>query len=327
MPTIKDVASLAGVGIATVSRVLNNSGYVKSETRKRILQVIDDIGYVPNEIARNLSSKKSHIVAFVLPHTRHIFFSELLFHVEEALFKHGYKMMVCNSSENIEKELSYLEMLGNNKVDAVILLTNNDIAEFLKPNMKIISFDRRFDGYPFVASDNFKGGQLAAQRLINQGCKKLLYIGDDSAQGSVSKVITEVSKRRQGFRDVLKKHPEIKLKEIVYPLRDYILKKEELMDLIGNDYNFDGVFAISDSIANTMIKVLTQKGKKVPNDVKVIGFDGVAHSLNNGIEITTIKQNIKRLGEALVELIQRYDEIRKDEHIMVDVELLIGDSA
>ena len=134
MSNIKDVAKQAGVGIATVSRVINNSGYVKKETREKIERVIELLEYKPNEIARSMTKQRNGIVAFLLPNTTHLFFGELVNSVEEALFEFGYKLLVCNSSEKIEKEIVYLDMLKNNRVDALILLTNNDIDSLTNDN-------------------------------------------------------------------------------------------------------------------------------------------------------------------------------------------------
>ena len=90
MASMKEVAKRAGVGIATVSRVINNSGYVKKETREKIERVIREIEYVPNEIARSMTRQQTQIIAFVLPHSNHVFFSQLLYHVENALYEYGY---------------------------------------------------------------------------------------------------------------------------------------------------------------------------------------------------------------------------------------------
>ena len=111
MASIIDVAKKAGVGIVTVSRVINNSGYVKKETRERVEKVIKEMDYVPNEIARSMTRQKNNIVAFILPNTTHLFFGELLYFVEEELYKKGYKMMLCNSSTSLEKDISYIDML------------------------------------------------------------------------------------------------------------------------------------------------------------------------------------------------------------------------
>ena len=205
MATIIDVAKKAGVGIATVSRVINKSGYVKQETREKIERVIKEIGYVSNEIARSMTLQRNNIVAFVLPDCLHFFFGELLYHVEQELYQKGYKLMVCNSSEQLEKEIVYIDMLKTNRVDAIILLTNNDIEPYLDKSFPIVSFDRKFTDVPFVASDNYMGGVSAARHLIDKGCKHFMFIGDD-AQGDKTPVQTEVSKRRLGYLDELKRN-------------------------------------------------------------------------------------------------------------------------
>ena len=175
MANIKDVASKAGVGIATVSRVINNSGYVKKETREKVERVIKEIEYIPNEIARSMTLQKNKIVAFILPNITHLFFGELSYYVEQELFEHGYKLMICNSSEQIAKEIVYLEMLKNNRVDAVILLTNNDVESLIDKNKPVVSFDRKFKDVPFVASDNYRGGVMAAKKLLELRVKETEY--------------------------------------------------------------------------------------------------------------------------------------------------------
>ncbi|MFP4178289.1 MAG: LacI family DNA-binding transcriptional regulator, partial [Acholeplasmataceae bacterium] len=221
MANIKDVARKAGVGIATVSRVINHSGYVKKETREKIERVIRECGYVPNEIARSMTAQKNMIIAFMIPNTTHRFFGELLYHVEMELGQRGYKTMVCSSSEQLEKEIAYIDMLKKNRVDALILLTNNDIEPYLDRRFPLVSFDRRFKGVPCVTSDNYEGGVLAARHLIESGCQHLMFVGDD-AQGGKVEVITDVDKRRQGFFDELKRQGYPDAVDIEYPLGNYI---------------------------------------------------------------------------------------------------------
>ncbi|MBN2605450.1 MAG: LacI family DNA-binding transcriptional regulator [Bacilli bacterium] len=305
MANIKDVAKKAGVGIATVSRVINNSGYVKSETRLKIEKVIKEINYMPNEIARSMTLQKNNIVAFVLPNSTHLFFGELLYYVEEELFEYGYKVMICNSSEQLEKELVYLDMLKNNRVDALILLTNNDIEKYLDKNLRVISFDRRFEGVPYVASDNYQGGVMAAKKLLELGCKNFMFIGDD-AQGDSTPVITEVTKRRIGFREYLHSVGIDNVVNIEYPLGNYMVSTEEVHDMLTGHMDVDGIFTISDAVAWAVIKELEKNGKRVPEDVKVIGFDGGRSFINLGKRITSIGQNPQLIAKAIGESISSF---------------------
>jgi DNA-binding LacI/PurR family transcriptional regulator len=324
--SIIDVAKSAGVGIATVSRVINNSGYVKAETRERIERVIQEIGYVPNEIARSMTLQKNNIVAFILPNSTHLFFGELLYYVEEELFEQGYKMMVCNSSMQKEKDIAYIDLLKKTRVDAIILLTNNDVEAYLNKRLPIISFDRRFDNVPFVASDNYAGGVMAARHLIAKGCKNIMFIGDD-AQGVHSKVITEVSKRRIGFFDELAKHNISDVINVEYPLGNYIYIPDYVHQIIRSHQEIDGIFCISDAVAAEVIKNLVSGGRRVPEDIKVIGFDGGRSFINLGKRITSIGQSPKLIAEAISEMLRQYDTKKPVKSIIVPVYFQEGDTA
>lgn len=326
MASIKDVAFKAGVGIATVSRVVNNSGYVKQETKARIEKVIEELGFKPNEIARSMTQQKNHIVAFILPNTKHLFFGELLYEIESALYEKNYKLMVCNSSERIEKEISYIEMLKTNRVDSMILLTNNDIEHLLDRKYRIISFDRIFEGIPYVASDNFEGGRLAAQHLIERGAKKFMFIGDDQ-QGMETIVKTEVSKRRIAFMETLKAQGFYDIIEIEYPLGNYIDIPDEVQQQVLAHPEVDGIFCISDAVAARVIKTLEKAGRHVPNQVKVMGYDGGRSFLNLGKQISSIDQQPHLTAKAIVDIIEHYyKNISIEPFKITPVQLVIGET-
>ncbi|MGB0202953.1 MAG: LacI family DNA-binding transcriptional regulator [Acholeplasmataceae bacterium] len=326
MPSIKDVALKAGVGIATVSRVINQSGYVKEATRIKIEKVIKELEFKPNEIARSMTQQKNRIAAFILPNTKHLFFGELLFEVESALYEKNYKLMVCNSSEQLEKELIYIDMLKSNRVDSMILLTNNDIEEHLDKKYRIISFDRIFEGIPCVASDNYTGGKLAAEHLIERGARKFMFIGDDQ-QGSHTIVKTEVSKRRLAFKETLKKHGYTHLIEVEYPLGNYIDIPDDVQEQVLKHHEVDGIFCISDTVAARVIKTIESSGKRVPEDVKVIGYDGGRSFLNLGKSITSIDQQPQLSAKAIVNIIDQYYNDHEIEPIIITpVKLIVGES-
>lgn len=325
MANIKDVAKKAGVGIATVSRVINNSGYVGKETREKVEKVIAELNYVPNEIARSMLKQKNNIVAFVLPTTSHLFFGELLNYLEEELFNNGYKLLLCNSFRRLEKELVYLDMLKNNRVDAMILLTNSDIEKHLDKSLPIISFDRHYPGFPYVSSENYKGGRLAAKTLIDRGCKNLVFIGDD-AQVDNTVINTEVIKRMHGFIDYANEQ-NINVKSIVYPLQDYSTLPDYIIDKVINMEEIDGIFTISDTVGMEIIKALESKGKNVPEEVKVIGFDGGYSFLNLGKKMTSIGQSPEKLAKAISNTIDDYYNEKPLKNRLVPIFLEDGETA
>jgi len=326
MSSIKEVALKAGVGIATVSRVINKSGYVKKETKARVEEVIELLHFKPSAIARSMTLQKNNIVAFILPNTKHLFFGELLYEVEKALFKRNYKLMLCTSSENIEKEISYLEMLKTNRVDAVILLTNNDIEPYLNPLDRIVSFDRIFEGFPYVASDNYQGGKLAALHLIERGAKTFMFIGDDQ-QGIHTKVKTDVSLRKKAFIETIKERTGQDVIDIEYPLGNYIDLPEFVYEKVLEYQEVDGIFCISDAVAARIVKMLESKGKRLPEDVKVIGYDGVKSFLNLGKSLTSINQRVDLTAEAIVVAIESFGKKElKQMRTITEVELVIGET-
>lgn len=325
MATIIDVAKKAGVGIATVSRVINHSGYVKKETREKVEEVIKEIGFVSNEIAKSMALQKNNIVAFLLPNSTHLFFGELLNSVEKELYDKGFMLMMCNSSERIEKEIVYIEMLKKSRVDGLIMLTNNNIEPYLMKEFPIVSFDRRFEGVPFVASDNYMGGVLAAQYLIGKGCKHFMFIGDD-AQGEHTNVNTEVSKRRIGFIDELKRHGVSGIVNIEYPLGDYNFIPDTVYEAVVEHQEVDAVFANNDNIAAEVVKRLESHGRKVPEDVKVIGFDGGRGGYQLNKTITSISQDPDAIAIAIVEILTARLHGNNAKDRIIPVILTIGDT-
>jgi LacI family transcriptional regulator len=177
MATIKDVAKLAGVGLGTASRVINKSGYVSEETKKKVEDAIKKLGYVPNETARAFVTQDNKIVALFLPSIHHAFFSELAYYIEDELDNRGYNMMLCNSSSHMEKELKYINMLKQNKVSGIIGISYNRIENEINNSMPIVLVDRHIGEIPYVSSDNYGGGKMALQVLKDSGCRHVAYIG------------------------------------------------------------------------------------------------------------------------------------------------------
>ena len=177
MASIKDVAQKAGVGVGTVSRVLNDSGYVSDETREKIEEAMKNLQYTPNELARNLYHKKSGIIAVLVPTVEIPFFAELVHNIEAELYNEGFKIMLCNTDKAHNAELEYLDMLNRHIVDGVITGVHSlDVEEYKKIKKPIVAFDRYLgEDIPVVAVDHKEGGRLAAEILLKNGCKKIVH--------------------------------------------------------------------------------------------------------------------------------------------------------
>jgi len=325
MANIKDVAKKAGVGIATVSRVLNNSGYVKESTKEKIKEAIKELNYIPNEIARSLINQSNKTIAFILPNSMHLFFGELLYYTEDFLFDMGYKLLLCNSSGKKEKEIFYLEMLKNNRVDGVILLTTNDIEDQLDPLLPIVSFDSIFKDITYVSSDNYLGGKLAAKRLIDNKCKNILYLGKKNI---INKRVynTNTVKRKQGFLD------ELFLNDYDVSVFEYTYDQYQDIDHILEEYfnqfdKFDGIFTMTDELAFKVSNIYMNKGIFPGKNISIIGFDGGRSYKNTCFDLTSINQDSKELARALSEMI--VDKIKNNtvKSILVPVVINEGTTA
>ena len=296
MATMKDVAKLAGVGVGTVSRVINKNESVKESTRLKVEKAIKELNYTPNEIARTLKISQSKTIALILPTIWHPFFSELAYYTEENVSKRGFKMILCNSSSKKEKEIEYLDMLKQNKVDGIIAITYNDIDRYVSSNLPIVSIDRHFsEGVAYVTSDNYNGGKLAVNKLIENGCKKIAFMGTHNERN------TDVDNRRKGFEE------ESIAKNIEYKIFDEIETEQDLEDkmekFLRQNINIDGIFTINDFFGLRVIKILEKLNKKIPTDIKFIGYDGVKMSYEQDFIMSTIRQPVEQMAKEAVEML------------------------
>lgn len=170
LTTIKQVAKLAGVSVATVSRVINNRGYVHADTKKKVDEAIEALNYFPNEVARSLSKKESRLIGLLLPDITNPFFPELARGVEDELNRQGYRLLFGNCDEQTDKELNYIQTFQQNNVVGLISATNQaGKVNYNSLSIPTVFLDRGFDEEYSVYSDGVEGGKLAALELIKRG--------------------------------------------------------------------------------------------------------------------------------------------------------------
>ncbi|MTI61719.1 MAG: LacI family transcriptional regulator [Firmicutes bacterium] len=301
MATLKDIAKGAGVTVTTVSRVLNNRGYISDETRNKVYRVMKELNYQPNEIARSLARKKSNIIGLIIPTVAHSFFSELSFYLEYYAYNNGYKVLLCNSQLEQKKEKEYIDMLRAHQVDGIIMASHTlEVDEYLSLNLPVVTVDRKVDEIPNVSSDNYYGGSLATNLLIDKGCNKIAYIG-----GSL-KLNLLANKRYEAFINTAKGR-NVDFLNVETDINGF--KIEEYEEMINNLFqkhpDIDGIFASSDLIAASIIKVCNRINKKVPDDVKIVGYDDVKVASLFVPQITTIRQPIEDMGKLVIELLAK----------------------
>ncbi|KHD46321.1 LacI family DNA-binding transcriptional regulator [Streptococcus hongkongensis] len=316
---LTDVAELAGVSPTTVSRVINKKGYLSQKTVDKVKEAMKELGYQPNNLARSLQGKSAQLVGLIFPNISNIFYAELIEYLEIELFNHGYKAIICNSQSNPQKEKEYLEMLAANQVDGIISSSHNlGIEDYERVEAPIVAFDRNLaPKIPIISSDNFQGGILAAQTLQKYNCQKMIMItGNDNSD-------SPTGLRQLGFSYQLKKSAEI----IRLPNNLSTIRREMEIRSILSTRQPDGIFASDDLTAILIMKVAKKLGLAVPENVKLIGYDGTAFIENYFPQLTTIKQPIEEIAKLSIEiLIKKIKQEKTSKDYILPITLLPGSS-
>lgn len=316
MATIKDVAKLAHVSVATVSRVINKKGYVNETTKELVLEAISELQYVPNELARSLFKKQSRIIGIIVPHLTSYYFAELLEVIEDITVNHNYRLMVCNSQDNKDRETKYLNVFQQYNIDGIIMISNTTrIQDYKSLNIPIIAIDHKLtDDIPSVTSNNVLGGILAAQKLLSSGCKKIIHFRGPS-------VLMPVQDRTAGFKSIMEKN---KIYNFSFDLDFKNPSQEDIQNIINSNLDCDGIFCDSDIIALNVIQCLKKVGRKVPEDVQVIGFDNIEFSRIFSPKLTTVAQSTDKIGHYAVETLVKLMNKEPIEmfHQQIDVVLI-----
>ncbi len=316
--TMKDVAKLAGVSVGTVSRVINQEQGIKEITLKKVQQAIDELGYIPDVYARGMKKNKTETIALIVPSVWHPFFGEFAFHVEVELSKKGYKLLLCNIS-GPKRELDYIMMLQQNKVDGIIAITYSPIEDYLSSNIPFVSIDRTYEDKAIacVSSDNQKGAELAAQVLISKGGTHFGFIGGHN------KTINETKKRRLFFeKTILEAGFPCEVLDLEEPYDNFL---EEVEVFLRQHPEIDALFTINDFTAIDAISILEKLGKKVPEDVQVVGYDGIRQAEERTQYLSTIRQPIEEMAtEAVQCLLDILDKKDRPLQITLPISYLEG---
>lgn len=321
MASMKDVAKKANVGIATVSRVVNKSGFVSKETKEIVLKVIDELGYVPNELARNFQKKQTNTIGLIIPNVTQGFTSELTFNLEQALYNIGYHVQLCISNHDGSKELEHLEKLKSQQVTGVIItapfISEDESLQF--KDLAIVSVDRYVnENIPCVHVDNYLASTELTHHLIKNTNKDIAYIGFGADKNSLS------NKRKDAFIN------------LCYQLdKDYLLFetyfKESVNNYIKRIFNVidvcDGFYFSCDYYAHHFISYATSKGYSVGTDYKVVGFDGLSTNNNYHYQLTCIKQPLNIMSKHVVNaLMKRINNSSVEMDLVTEYEFIKGDT-
>ena len=302
--SMKDIAKLSNVSVATVSRVINKNGRFSEETKDKVLKVIKETGYQPNFSAKSLRMNRSLSIGILVPDITNYFFADVVQKIEEILFQEGYSTIICNTNRNNDKELVYLNTLRSKNVDGLIVISGAEEFDFSTPSnaTKVIPYicidraPKKEEDTIFISSDHYEGAFLATEKLIESGSTLPIFI-KHSDRTSTSQI-----ERFKGFKDALNKYNigfEQEKNILSVNLTD-TADEMKLINFFNKHPQIDGCFSVNDNLAIRVIDTLKQMNLAVPKDVKVIGFDGVPHGANMSPSLSTIEQNTDDIANIAV---------------------------
>jgi DNA-binding LacI/PurR family transcriptional regulator len=327
-PTIYDVARLAGVSTATVSRALNGTGQIAPSTRATIEAAVEQLGYRPNTIARSLVTKSTQTIALLLPDITNPFYAALVSGIQQTALAHGSTMLLCTTESDAEREEHYLRVLRSKQVDGALVdglvLPSDRIARFVDDGFPIVCLDRDIDSrsIPVVQVDNRLGGRIATDHLIELGHSRIAHVTGAGELGISDE-------RLAGYRDALT--------AAGLPLNFQLVEEGRFTDdgghdaarnLLQRDPELTAIFAANDLSALGVLNAVAEAGKRVPDDVSVVGFDDLHLSAYTSPPLTTIRQPAVEIATLATEILIGLTRGRGVEEMrhLLEPELVVRDS-
>jgi DNA-binding LacI/PurR family transcriptional regulator len=318
-PTIYDVARLAGVSTATVSRALNGTGQIAPTTRVAIEAAVEQLGYRANTIARSLVTKSTQTIALLLPDISNPFYAALVSGIQQHALSHGYTMLLCTTEGDAEREEQYLSLLRAKQVDGALVdglrLPPDRIARFVKDGFPIVCLDRDIasNSIPLVQVDNRLGGRLATEHLLGLGHTRIGHVTGAHVLG-----ISE--ERLAGYWEALvnagiETDPRLVAEGHFTEEGGYAGARA----LLAASPDVTAVFAANDLSALGVLNALAESGRRVPDDVSVVGFDDLRLSAFTSPPLTTIRQPATEIAQLATELLldlTRGKEVKQLRHLL-----------
>jgi DNA-binding LacI/PurR family transcriptional regulator len=323
-PTIYDVAELASVSTATVSRVLNSSNLVKKETREKVLKAIDELGFIPDAFARERARKDIGHIGVITPFFTIPSITQRLSGIANTLMNTSYNLTIFPVDSQKRLDIYYSELPYSRLVDGLIILTlpidELSLQRFKMREIPLLFIESHIEGYSSIEYDNKFGGHLAAEHFIKKNHKRCAFIGNSLVP---EYALSQEEDRFEGYRQTLLKDnidlPDTYVKMPVLHSRD---QDQQIHDLFDADPPPTAIFTSTDELALSVLKIAKNRGVQIPQDLAVIGFDDI--DIADYLELTTISQSLVESGKLAAEhLIPRISNpTRPIENIFIQHKLI-----
>ena len=293
--TIKDVAKYAGVGVGTVSRVINNEKGVGEKTRQKVLEAMKALNYSRNNMAYRFRKNETRIIALLVPIINHPFFAKLAYYVEDEAGKLGYSVILVSSQQKVDKETEIINKIMQREVDGAVFVTHYMHEEGDLQNCPIVSIDRTFGAnIPYVTSDNYDATKNAIRYMIDHGAKRVGFIG------SKPLVTSEVLERERAYLDVMAEYNM--QPRMVNEVMQHGEEPTVVADFMEKYADVDGVFVSGYTLSQVFYEAAIDLGKKIPQDLQVVSYDGVFKQW--GISnMTSVEQPVEEMARQVVRLL------------------------
>lgn len=326
---MRDVAARAGVSVTSVSHVINETRPVSIELRQRVVHAMQELGYQPNRLARSLRSGKTNTIGMIVPDSANSFFAEVARGIEDTSFEHGYSLILCNSDSDLEKEAFYTNVLVEKQVDGILFVaagvSTERILELQQKQIPVVVVDREIPGVEVdtVLTDNQRGGWLVTRHLIDLGHQCIGLITGPSD-------LTLSAYRVTGYRQALAESGLSEDEELVVR-GDFGFESgyQSTRRLLSRSRPPTAIFACNDLMAVGALRAAVQEGRRVPQDLSVVGYDDIPLASYTNPPLTTVAQPNYAMGvqAATMLLDQLQDPSSAPRRITLAVELQVRDSA
>jgi len=328
MPTIKDVAKHVGVSTATVSHVINKTRFVSDEIKEKVLQTIRDLNYQPNAIARSLVKRKTHTIGIIISDILNPFYTAIVRGIEDVTYKSGYSVMLCKRTKNVEKEILYIQVLMEKRIDGLVLSTAfQDGVHPLLSQLKgipLVSIVRKMKGFnpDAVFGDNVGGAYQAIEHFIQLGHRRIGIISGPLG-------LSSGAERREGYEKALESH-RIPIEEHWIKTGDF--KKESgyflTKKLLEEKVPPTALLVVNNQMTIGALNALKELGVRVPEDLSLISFDDMEWCSFMNSPLTTIEQSPYLMGKTAGEmLLQKINHKRSQpKKVVIPSHLIIRNS-
>ncbi|WP_093920785.1 LacI family DNA-binding transcriptional regulator [Sunxiuqinia elliptica] len=331
--SIKEMAERLGVSPSTISRALQNHPSIGKKRTAEVHKLAKKLGYYPNSVASNLRRNRTNLIGVIIPRIDRYFQSSAIAGIEEVASKAGYYVIIFQSNNSYEREKENARMLLSSQADGVIaclaMETDNydHLAVFKDNNVPLVFFDRVCDEIEThkVIIDDFGAAMKATEHLISIGCKRIAHIAGNQK-------VAIFRDRLRGYQEALRKHQLEQSEKLIYYTEDLSRMEGEqaVAHFLESDAALDGIFCSNDTSAISAIQTITKQGKKVPEDIAVVGFSNTPTSLIVSPALTTIDDHAFEMGQAAARLLIRQIDEKQEtvasETITIRNDLVVRES-